>query len=68
MEGAARNEFPFNLILLINDINDLVFYVASLAFLFPRLDPALRRHAAMLEAVGLVTSLHDMAVIGQTVQ
>ena len=40
----------------------------SLALLLPRFDPALCRHAAVLEAVGLVTCLHDMAVMGQTVQ
>ena len=83
VEGEARNEFHFRFRALFNDINDLVHYSFLLTFilpsgvrvclvrfalLFPRLDPSLRRHAAVLEAVRLVTGLHDVAMVGQPVQ
>lgn len=37
-------------------------------FLLASLDPPLGSHAAVLEAVGVIASLHDVAVVGQPVQ
>lgn len=69
--------------MLINSIDDLLRYdvfvipllvrfclepITGLAFLFPCLDPALSRHAAMLETVRLVARLNDVAVMGESVE
>ena len=68
VEGEARNEFPFILTSLLNDINDYFFMPSPLRFCSRVLVLPFCRHAAMLEAVGLVSSLHDMAVMCQAVQ
>ena len=38
------------------------------ALLFPRLDSALGSHAAVLESVGFIPRLHDVAVVGQAIK
>jgi hypothetical protein len=40
----------------------------SLAGLLPVFDPRLRCHGAVLETVGLVARLHNMAMVGQAIQ
>ena len=66
VKGVARNA-----IALVESLSERIVTLGrfgGLARLLPVFDPRLGCHAAVLETVGLIARLHNVAMVGQSVQ